>query len=107
MALAFSTQHTFVIGDRREVSSDITIGSYATGGLAYTPNNFGLTSRVDILDVSPRGGYVFETDYTNKKIKAFVTKDPGDAGGANIVLQEVANATDLSLIIPRARAVGK
>src|SRR5881227_2126022 len=107
MALAATIQHNFIVGDRRETSSDVTIGTYATGGLAYTPALFGMAARVDILDVGPTSGYVFETDYTNKKVKAYYQTDPAAAGGADVALKEVANSANLGSVVARTRAVGK
>lgn len=107
MALTSTQQHNFVVGDRRETSFDISLNTYATGGVAYTPQKFGLAAKVDILQVSPKAGYVFETDYANKKIVAYQQKDPANAGGADIPLVEVADTTDLSGVTTRARAVGK
>lgn len=83
----------------------ISLGTYATNGVAVTARNLEL-SRVDELDVSPSGGYIFEYDSTNKKIKAYRQKDPAAAGGADIPLPEVGNAVDLSAITPRFFASG-
>ena len=107
MALVAAIQHNFIIGDRRETSCDITIGTYTTNGLAYTPSLFGMSARVDMLDVQSKGGYVFDTDYTNKKLKVFRQTDPAAVGGADVALVEVANGTDLSAVVARARVVGK
>lgn len=79
--------------------------SYATGGEAVTAASMELTS-IDDLRVDSSAGYVFEWDKTNAKIKAYRQKDPAAAGGADIALPEVANAIDLSLVIPRFRAEG-
>lgn len=47
---------------------------------------------------SSAGGYVFEYDGANQKVKAFRQKDPAAAGGADIALPEVANAVNLSAV---------
>lgn len=68
--------------------------SYATGGLAFDPKQFGHQNGVQRVIIEPRFDSTatgtltrrFEYDYTNKKIVAIVTST-----GA-----EVANAADLS-----------
>lgn len=44
------------------------------------------------------GGYVFSWDQANQAIKVYRQKDPGNAGGADIPLPEVANGVDLSAL---------
>jgi hypothetical protein len=95
IALAGSPTGGNVIGAQRLVTADVTVGAYATNGVAFTPAQFGL-NRIDYLRLDPAGGIIFETDYTNKKVKAYRQKDPADAGGADIALPEVANAVSLS-----------
>ncbi len=79
--------------------------SYPTGGEAMTAANFGLDQILTVFAQS-MGGYVFSWDSTNSKLLAYRSKDPGDAGGADIVLQQVANATDLSGVTLWALAIG-
>lgn len=83
----------------------ISLGTYATGGIAVTPRNLELI-RVDDLDIQPTGGYLFEYLPSTGKIKAYRQKDPGATGGADIPLPEVANAVDLSAVTSRFRAEG-
>lgn len=77
----------------REVTFDFAFdSSYPTGGESLTPNSVGL-SEVKMAVIAPKAGYVFEYDYDNDKIKAYVGDNDAVADGA---MAEVANATDLS-----------
>ena len=74
--------------------------SYPTGGLAWD-----LSADFDVIYgavCEHQGGRVFEITSKNapasSKIKAYQQKDPAAAGGADIALPEVANATDLSAL---------
>lgn len=69
--------------------------SYPSGGeLIDSTGN----ERFDTLIASSTSGYVFSWDAANQKLLAYVSKDPGAVGGADIVLQQVANTTDLSAV---------
>jgi hypothetical protein len=49
--------------------SEITFdNSYATGGESLTPLMLGLHS-IDFMEIEPAGGYIFEYDHDNEKIK--------------------------------------
>lgn len=97
----------FVTGDRQIRTGTISLGTYATNGVAVTKANFDLPVVLNHLEVDPSAGYLFEFDKTNSKVKAFRQKDPAAAGGADIALPEVANAVDLSAVLSRFRASGK
>lgn len=107
MGLTVASLQNTVIGDRRLTTSTVTFdSSYASGGESLTGQNLGLPAgRVDFVVAESASGYVFSYDYTNKKLLAYVTKDPGDTGGANVVLQE-AGAIDLSALAVRVLAIG-
>lgn len=83
----------------------LTLGAYATNGVAVTPTLFGLT-RIDDIDIQPAGGFVFEWLPATGKVKAYDQKDPAAAGGADIPLPEVGNAVSLAAINARFRAEG-
>ena len=87
---------------------DITFDtSYPTGGYAVTPSTFGLRK---ITHIDPggitTGGYGVSWDKTNSKLKLFRTKDPAAAGGADIVMQEVANATNVATEVANCKVIG-
>jgi hypothetical protein len=96
-----------VAGDRFIRRGSGNVGTYATNGVAVTKANFDLPVSLTHLEVDSSGGYIFEFDKANSKIKAYRQKDPAAAGGADIPLPEVANAVDLSSITPRFRAEGR
>lgn len=86
----------------------ITLGSsYTTNGVVITNSQFELYHSLTDLRVDSTGGYIFQWDKTNAKVKAYRQKDPGNAGGADIPLPEVANGVDLSAISARFRAEGR
>lgn len=114
------------------VIADITLdSSYPTGGEALTPNQFGLNTFSFVLP-APAAGYAFEFDHANKKMKAFVpvSVTAGDtASGADnailkgggettalevsgtgtafqLVMAEVANASDMEDVVVRVLAIG-
>ena len=74
--------------------------SYATGGVAVTPQQLGFQNAIQHLQVSPSGGYTFEWLPASNKVKAYWS------GTAGAVMNEVTAATDLHLIAPRFEAVG-
>jgi hypothetical protein len=82
----------------RMTNGTVNLGSYATAGMAVTPQMFGLDGVIIALILSPTSGYVFAWDKANSKILAYRNKDPGAAGGADIPMPEVANAVDLSAV---------
>lgn len=82
------------------VFGTINLGSYATGGVAITPQLFGLTQLVH-LDLSQASGRTYEWDQVNSKVKAY-----RNAAGAGD-LAEVGNAVDLSATSIRFMAYGK
>lgn len=93
----------------------INLGIYATGGVAVTKANFDLAVSLDDLDIRPTGGYVFEWDKTNGKIKAYrqagITENVNATYLQNQVIAavpmvEVANAVDITAVVARYRAEG-
>lgn len=71
--------------------------SYATGGESLDFTSAGLDMFRTVLGVlvETKSGYLFEYDYTNKKVKAYRFDYDAVADGAAI---EVANTTDLSAV---------
>jgi hypothetical protein len=78
MALTLSTVRQTVLGNVVTKYVDVTLdNSYPTGGESFTPSMVGFRSK-DFLQVtiSPAGGYIFEYDYTNRKILARMAAAP-------------------------------
>lgn len=73
--------------------------SYPTGGEPLAPASLGLAS-VLFAVCNPAGGYIFEYDIANSKLKAY------RGGAANVVLAEETAATDLSAVSTRIFARG-
>jgi|SRR6478752_41199 len=115
MAFSYVSSPQPLAGDHTKagkiVVADYTFdASYATGGEAIDFNALGVANPpwfVAFSQVAPvNAGYVFQYDYTNKKIVAYRQKDPANAGGADIALTEVANTTDLSAVTIRVLVYG-
>lgn len=65
--------------------------SYAFGGESLTFPGF---ASVACVQISPRGGYLFEYDVANSKVKVWKTQG-ATATGVSAVLKETATATNL------------
>ena len=76
----------------------LTLGTYATNGIAVTGAQVDCPQNLVQLIVHPSGGYVFEYVASTGKVKAYRQKDPAAAGGADIPLPEVAAGVDLSSV---------
>lgn len=96
-----------VSGASRVHRGKITVGTYATNGVAVSNLTFELPVRMDDLTVRASAGYVPEWDKTNGKIIVYDQKDPGAVGGADIALPEVGNAVDLAAVFFRFEAKGR
>lgn len=60
------------IGNKKMVRGKIAFdSSYPTGGEPFTPNNMGLSIVENFFVVSNEGGYAFDYDYSNQKLKVF------------------------------------
>lgn len=89
-----------LVGGLKEKLFTVTGDSaYATGGYPVTPAMFGLTSIIAVTDAIS-GGKVLHHDPVNAKIQVLV------CGAATAVLQEVANASDQSLVTAPMRVIG-
>ncbi len=75
--------------------------SYPTGGEPLAASALGFSS-ITSVRIHPTGGYVFEYDYTNKKVLVYV-EEAVAAGGP---LLELADTTDIATIAPRFSALG-
>ena len=100
MAVAFSIQHAYVIGDRLQTVVDITGDtSYPTNGSVcdFTVAPFAY-SEIDTVEpeLPLTGTRIYKYDYTNKKLKGFT------AFGT-----EIANTTNVSADVIRCIVTGK
>ena len=69
MALTITNREHNWIRDKAFKMADIAFdSSYANGGESITPADLGLL-RIDNMIIEPKGGYTFEYDSTNEKIK--------------------------------------
>ena len=75
-------------GNKYRTHGTMNLGTYAAGGVAITARNLGL-SVIEVLNITGAGGYVFEFDRSNLKIKAY------EAGADSAALDEVGS-TDIS-----------
>lgn len=99
MALAITRQDLF--GNSRVVVGTFTFdASYATNGEACDP---GLGTINAALSDACVGGYMFQYDYSAKKLKAFYADYDAIADGALI---EVASGVNLSTISVRMVFIG-
>jgi len=90
MALSVTIADRSVTGSKRRVTGTLNMGSYATSGVAYTPEQFGLFN-VERLRVEPKLGTgsvlnLFRPNYSGRLILGYL----GSTGA------EISNSTDLS-----------
>lgn len=91
-----------VPGSRKEAHGTITFdSSYATGGEAFTPADFGL-SRLDFLMVSGATGYVAAWNGSTSAPKVLLYRQTAATGA----LAEVPSTTDVSTVTCRFKAIG-
>lgn len=96
MALTITKIANLSLGNAEGVVVDVDFdSSYPTGGESLTASDLGFQHASDIKLVlaSPDGGYIFQYDYTNKKLLAYYADYDAVADGALI---QVPNTTDLS-----------
>lgn len=107
MALANQTR---LLGESKVVDlagraltiTEVSVGQYATNGIAVAASDVGLRQIDVIVPVVGSGGYTVAWDRANSKIK--VHQQPGvAAAGAH---PEVPNATDLSALKVTLIAIG-
>tara|TARA_R100001509_G_C4882301_1_gene220552 strand:- start:3549 stop:3860 length:312 start_codon:yes stop_codon:yes gene_type:complete len=90
---------TNVTGNRLTVALKVTFDdSYPTNGEALDLTAY--VSNIETVHVEVSGGFVFQYDRTNKKLKAFEAGADGDA------LDEVDNATNLSSVVTYVTVTG-
>ncbi len=71
MSASVTVNKKFKFGNGYGVVADVTLDdSYPTNGESLTAQQFSLGA-LDFVHAAPSGGYMFEFDHTNKKLKAF------------------------------------
>lgn len=104
MAATISVKDRLKLSNAFATVTDVTFdSSYVTGGLAVDPGSLGLES-VALLQASNSGGYAFEYDYTNKKLKAYRADYDAVADGP---LVEVPATTNLSAVTTKVISFGR
>lgn len=94
-----------LVGDKVARIARLTMDTdYATGGYSLTAANLGLSS-IDQAIIPPASGFVFEYDYTNAKVKAFMGDNDGVADGALTEVTTGLNALDT--VATRALFIGE
>ena len=80
--------------------------TWNAGGEAFDASATSGLKEINQVSIENSGGYVFEYDRANAKIKAYVQHDPAEeTGGANKPLQE-ATGLNLTTITMRISVVG-
>lgn len=77
--------------------------SYPTGGYAVAKGDFQLSVSLHDVDVSLGGGYVFDFDRANSKLRVWYGDNNNASDGPLI---EVPNGTNLASVTARFRAYG-
>ena len=99
---------TNVTGNRLTVALKITFdSSYPTNGEALDLTAY--VSNIENVAIEESGGYVFQYDRTNKKLKAFNVAASDQTPTADITaaaLAEVTNATNLSSVVTYLTVTG-
>ncbi len=95
---------TTIKGGQRETRCTLTYGdgslTYPAGGVPFpVAATLGMQRNVDsvfiidsALDAAVTTAHVYGWDKTNNKLKVYLSIDPADTGGADVVLQEDGGA---------------
>lgn len=103
-----------MFGNYRVAVADVTFDdSYPANGEPLDPQKFGLHT-FELVQTSVSGGYLFEMDYDNNKLKvmaptsAHIHTETGTDTAANAIepAEEVADQTDLAAVTVRVVAMG-
>ena len=95
MALTIGTPAIIKTGNKKETLTSVTFDdSYATGGLALSPAQLGMT-QTDGIIAFPATGYTFAYDATNSKLLAY-----------SAAATEVTAKTDLHAVTAQVLAIG-
>lgn len=102
MALTTTFQGLSIFGNKIWTRGSANLGVYATGGIAYSAQQFAL-GVVDQLSPEPQSGYTFVHNPTTKKIQAYRERNDGLGEAAGV---EVDNGIDLSGVTFLWTAIG-
>ena len=95
MGLTVTIKKESWAGTQKVVDAEIAFdASYPTGGESLTAAMLRL-AKIETIEPFAKSGYVFEYDYTNKKMLAYHYDYDAVADGAAI---QVADTTDLSAV---------
>lgn len=100
MATIVTDRNDYAGNLRLEILTVTMSSSYSTGGEAVAPS----MGNIVLALSEPKSGYVFEYDYTNKKLKAFYADNNAAADSALI---EVPATTNLSAVAPKVLFLGQ
>lgn len=92
-----------VAGARSIRRGTISLGVYATNGVAVTKATFDLWHSLVELEFEPTGGYIAAWDKTNAKVLVYWQTD-SDNG---VALGEITDTTDITSTLFRFNAKGK
>jgi hypothetical protein len=88
MAITVTNLKKNVVGDEREHSGLLDLGTYATNGIAYTPGTFGLNKlrqlEVQATAIANSVPTIFFPDTANAKIKAYIVSTAVEVGAVDI-----------------------
>ncbi|RLI16876.1 hypothetical protein DRO41_00255 [Candidatus Bathyarchaeota archaeon] len=115
MALTIRNKKYTVFGNKRVLFFDVDFGFfYHPGGEELKPSTLGL-QHFDFVDAPSKGGYIFEFDYTNNKIKVLYPQGGEKVGthdgGASVdsgdvqVTSTAANGDIITVRAGKAREV--
>lgn len=76
---------------------------YTAGGDGFDPSG---NTRIERAFFGAASGYVAEFIPATQKVKLYRTKDPANAGGADLPLQELAGGVDLHATVFSFFAIG-
>lgn len=97
--VTYTVEHQNIVGQKRLRQNRVKIAfgdgalTYPAGGVPLTKTSLGLPAGVvesfKFIDGASGNGYVWKYDLANAKLTGWQGKDPGDAGGADVPLQQI------------------
>ena len=101
MAVTTTLKNRAKLGNARMNVVEVVIASetYATGGIEITPAKLGMGALYVVVP-APAGGYIFEYDHDNNKLKAYTPTNVAASGSAGVA------GADNTLIRTGASSIG-